>query len=487
MLCRVSTYDFILINAASDIVGCNVRGMAAYLNKHGINTKLLFLAKEYWETFEDGELSSIVDFARGARLIGISLFSNYLSISRCLTEHLQKELETPILWGGVHPTLRPKKCADIADAVCVGEGENALLELFAANKAADKFSIHYPIAGLCWKKDGNFIDHGFSALLENLDDIPVQDLFSDKAFVLINGQVAPITREHVTSSGYFANGRVPLSASRGCPFSCTFCNNNFMNKNSNTTKVRRKSVDHVIGEIASYIREWPEIKLVRFNDDAFISLPKTWMEQFCESYKRDIGLPLDVSGVAPIQLSEDKLAMLVDAGLKTMRMGIQTGSEKERLAYKRKETNKILIEKFAFLSRYDIEVRLDFILDNPFESDEGRIESLRFINEIPIKKVRLNFFSLTFYPGTELYDRAVLEGIITDEEKYLSTTDTKQLANTYLNALNYYLGIRCRPAVWLNILLSSFVRNNPLAVLLRRYFIWRYHCHETRFFSFRSK
>ena len=56
---------------------------------------------------------------------------------------------------------------------CVGEGENALLELFVANKAADKFSIHYPIAGLCWKKDGNFIDHGFSALLENLDDIPV--------------------------------------------------------------------------------------------------------------------------------------------------------------------------------------------------------------------------------------------------------------------------------------------------------------------------
>ena len=75
-------YDFILINAASDIVGCNVRGMAAYLNKHGINTKLLFLAKEYWETFEDGELSSIVDFARGARLIGIS---------RCLTEHLVEQ------------------------------------------------------------------------------------------------------------------------------------------------------------------------------------------------------------------------------------------------------------------------------------------------------------------------------------------------------------------------------------------------------------
>ena len=91
MLCRVSMYDFILINAASDIVGCNVRGMAAYLNKHGINTKLLFLAKEYWETFEDGELSSIVDFARGARLIGISLFSNYLSISRCLTEHLVEQ------------------------------------------------------------------------------------------------------------------------------------------------------------------------------------------------------------------------------------------------------------------------------------------------------------------------------------------------------------------------------------------------------------
>ena len=480
-------YDFLLIYVASDIVGNNVRGITAYLNKNGINTKLLFLAKEYWETLEDGELSSIVDFARETRLIGVSLFSNYLSLSRCVTGHLRKELETPILWGGVHPTLRPKECAGIADAVCVGEGENALLELFVTNKWANKFSIHHPIAGLCWKEDCNFIEHGFGSILENLNDIPGQDLFSDKAFVLINGQVTPLEREYITTSAYFINGRVSLLASRGCPFSCTFCNNSFLNENSNKPKVRRQSVDHVIDQITSNIREWPEIKLVRFNDDAFISLPKMWMEQFCENYKRDIGLPLDVAGVNPIQLSEEKLSLLVDVGLKTLRMGIQTGSEKARLAYKRKETNKILIEKFAILSRYDIKVRLDFILDNPFETDEERIESLRFINLIPLRKVQLNFYSLTFLPGTKLYDRAVLEGIITDEERYLSQTDTKQPAKSYINALNYYLGMRCRPKIWLDILLSGFVRNSPLTMILRKYFIWRYPFAEPRYSAFSSK
>jgi len=474
-------YDFLLIYAASDIVGNNVREMAAYLNNNGINTKLLFLAKEYWETLEDGELSSIVDFAREARLIGFSLFSNYLSVARCVTEHLQDELETQILWGGVHPTLRPKECAEIADAVCVGEGENALLELFAANKGADMFSIRHPIAGLCWKEDGNFIEHGFGAFLQNLDDLPSQDLFSDKAFALIDGKVSTISRESITA---YLNGRVSMLASRGCPFTCTFCINNFLNKNSNMPKLRRKSVDHVIREIASYIREWPEIRLVRFDDDAFISLPKLWMEQFCESYKCEIGLPLDVSGVSPISLREDKLAMLVDAGLKTIRIGIQTGSEKARLAYKRRETNKILREKFAFLSRYDIEVRLDFILDNPFESDEERVESLRFINSIPIRKVRFNFYSLTFYPGTELNSQAVLKGIITDEERYLSTTDSKQPTKTYINALNYYLGKRRRQAVCLNLLVSGFVRNNTLAAPLRKYFIWRYPFSEPRYFTF---
>jgi len=476
-------YDFLLIYAASDIVGHNVREMAAYLNRNGISTKLLFLAKEYWETLEDGEVSSIVDFAREVRLIGVSFFSNHLSVSRCVTEHLREELETPVLWGGVHPTLRPRECAGIADAVCVGEGEYALMDLFAENKGADKFSIRHPIAGLCWKEDGKFIEHGFGAFLQNLDDLPAQDFFSEMSFALTDGKVSPIPRESIKA--YF-NGRVAMLASRGCAFSCTFCINNFLNENSNKPKIRRKSVDHVIGEIASYIKEWPEISLVRLNDDAFISHPRSWMRKFCERYKREIGLPLDVSGVNPIHLREDKLAMLVDAGLKTLRMGIQTGSENARLAYKRKETDEILREKFAILSKHDIRVRLDFILDNPFESDEQRVESLRFIAAIPIRDVRLNFYSLTFYPGTELYDRAVAEGIITDEEMYLSTTDTKQPAATYLNALNYYLGIRRRPGIWLRLLLSGFIRKSPLTALVRKYFIWRYPFSEPRYFTFKG-
>lgn len=38
--------------------------------------------------------------------------------------------KTPIIWGGIHPTIRPDECFEYADMVCVGDGEDALKPFF---------------------------------------------------------------------------------------------------------------------------------------------------------------------------------------------------------------------------------------------------------------------------------------------------------------------------------------------------------------------
>jgi radical SAM superfamily enzyme YgiQ (UPF0313 family) len=76
----------------------------------------------------------------------------------------------------------------------------------------------------------------------------------------------------------------------------------------------------------------------------------------------------------------------------------------------------------------------DFILDNPYETDEDRIESLKLIAEIP-KPFHLHPFSLILYPGTQLYEMAKRDNLIWDEKKQIYETSFTNREPTYLNLL----------------------------------------------------
>ena len=75
----------------------------------------------------------------------------------------------------------------------------------------------------------------------------------------------------------------------------------------------------------------------------------TVLEQLCKLYKEEVKIPFAIYGVIPTYVREDKIALLVDAGMNRIRMGIQSGSENILEFYKRptklhriKEATKIL-------------------------------------------------------------------------------------------------------------------------------------------------
>lgn len=80
----------------------------------------------------------------------------------------------------------------------------------------------------------------------------------------------------------------------------------------------------------------------------------------------------------------------------------------------------------------------DIIVDNPWETDLEYARTLRFLVRLP-KPFRLFVYSLTLFPGTPLFDRALEEGLISDIErdvygKYMGFTN-----DTYLNELLFLL------------------------------------------------
>lgn len=80
----------------------------------------------------------------------------------------------------------------------------------------------------------------------------------------------------------------------------------------------------------------------------------------------------------------------------------------------------------------------DIILDNPWETDDDLIETLMFLSKLPTP-YRLSLFSLNFYPGTELYRKAKMDCIITDDLKDVYRKHFHRCNKTYLNNLFFLL------------------------------------------------
>ena len=124
-----------LISLYPDVISFGIRTLSACLKKEGHDVKIIFLLSEFWDKYEDRALGEAVDQLKDADLIGLSVMSNFWDNSVQITERIKKDLDVPILWGGTHPTIRPEECLDLggADIVCIGEGEDTLVELVSCH------------------------------------------------------------------------------------------------------------------------------------------------------------------------------------------------------------------------------------------------------------------------------------------------------------------------------------------------------------------
>tara|TARA_X000000368_G_scaffold30941_1_gene23009 strand:- start:219 stop:1082 length:864 start_codon:yes stop_codon:yes gene_type:complete len=206
--------------------------------------------------------------------------------------------------------------------------------------------------------------------------------------------------------------------------------------------IRMRSVDHIIKELEDVRDNMPFVKNILFNDDAFFLMPLEQIKEFSKKYKQKIKMPLIITGATPSTLSKTKLAVLVEAGLIEMRMGIQTLAEKTKRLYKRPHSNKQIYEAVKIINNHKdkVKVRYDIILESPWDTEDNTIETLRFLAKMPAP-YNLNLFSLVFFPGTDLYTKAKKEGIIRNdlEDVYRKHYGDESLKRSFLTSLFYLL------------------------------------------------
>ena len=414
-----------LISPYMQIQVFGLRTISACLKQEGHHVQTLFLPKPFKEQYREKALNEIVGISKDSDLIGISLMTNYFDNVVQITQKLKENCHVPILWGSIHTTVRPEECLNYADMVCIGEGERAIVELANKMEAGEDY---YNTRSIWFAVKGEIIKNPLQPLLQNLDDIPFPDYDYRTFFVLDEEdrlrKIARITLYPIIYT------TIPT---RGCPFSCTYCCNNAFNKMYSGQKIfRKRSIDNIINEllIAKTLAS-----VIRFDDDAFLNLSLREIKDFCKKYKEKIELPLVVTGATPSTISKEKLSLLVDTGLSAFRMGIQTGSNSIKKLYNIRHTNQQLERAARIIKDHNIKhVQYDIILDNPWETEEDVIKTLMFLSRLPVPYC-LSLFSLIFYPGTALYEKAKREGIITDDLVDVYRKHLHGCKNTYLNGL----------------------------------------------------
>ncbi len=301
------------------------------------------------------------------------------------------------IFGGVHVSAVPDRVIvrPEVDYVVVGEGEVALPQIV---KAIENGGSSEPIPNTRYKADDGTVIKGVQqGFIQNLDELPHYD--------------KTIWEDHIRIGDLYLT-----LATRGCPYTCTFCFNNFFARLPEERRgkyVRQRSVDHVIEEL-KWAKERYNIKCVDFQDDVF-TVNKAWIREFTLKYKAQIDIPFQCL-IHPKYFDDDIAKWLSEAGCTWIQMGIQTMDEKFKHEHLRRyEHSDHIIRALESMKRYGIKSKTDHMLGLPGEPIESQATALRLYAEQTPERIQT--FWTCFLPGTDMMKDGVAAGLVSPEQE----------------------------------------------------------------------
>ena len=357
--------------------------------------------KDVWK-LKEKDIFNVAKFLSEGNIVGLSSMTQYSTTVHKIIAKIRKiNPNAYIIWGGIHPIIHPEDAIKHADAVCTGEGEFAFktfLELFKSGK-------DYTTTPSFWFRKNNSIIKNLNLPLmkpEEMDELPPL-MYHDGELIYHRGKSFKSIKlnDFLDFTGLSYN----TVWSVGCPLKCTYCGNSkFIDYDSGYRRLRHSSARTIIEEIKRAISKHPHISTVVFHDDSFMALPYKILKEFADIYKAEVQIPFAVFGIIPNYVRENKISLLVDAGMNRVRMGIQSGSENILEFYKRptklkkiKEATKI----FNKFKKYMIPPAYDIILENPIEQTEDTRATVNMLYEMP-RPFTLNVYALRSIPNTQL-------------------------------------------------------------------------------------
>ena len=329
-------------------------------------------------------MSAVKDF--GPEIVGISFMTANSNSGYYLAKMIKNyNSAIPLIAGGTHPTLLPEEPLRKApfDFVVRGEGEETITDLINAVK--DKKDIG-SVLGISYLKDDKIVHNPNRPFIQNLDKLPFP------AFHLM---------KDAQKNTYACTG---ITTARGCPFKCNYCASNLMW----TRNVRFRSPANVVEEIKDRHNRLG-VKNYSFNDDTF-TLRSAFVEEIC---KRILELPFKITWHCDTRgdtLNIGVLKLMKKAGCNHVYLGLESGSPKIQKMIKKNIDNAKIKTAVKMARKAGIETTVYFMAGFPEETAEDLMQSITAMEDI--KPDHAIWSILTPYPGTEIWDMARKQGLV---------------------------------------------------------------------------
>ena len=294
----------------------------------------------------------------------------------------------PVVAGGVFPTFAPEICIkyDLVDMVCVGEGENALIDLCSKiNNRAD----YTDVTNLWIKKDDKIIKKNTISNPVDVNKNPIIDTSLFEENRLYRPMAGKVYKMY------------PVETIRGCPYTCRFCNSPDqmqLYKKLGHKFFRKKKMELVYKEL-KHFKEEHKVEYNYFWADTFLAMNKKEFEEFCEMYKQ-IHLPFWMQ-TRPETINDYNIKKLSEVGLHRISFGVEHGNEEFRAKIlDRRWKNKDIIERLKIPHKYGVQFSVNNITGFPTETKKLAFDTIELNRYIDADNQ--NIYGFVPFHGTPL-------------------------------------------------------------------------------------
>ena len=373
-------------------------------------------------------------------VIGLSLmFSGNWLHNRILIDYLGKCFPmASIIAGGEHVTAIPEVCIQQTHhlKICVcGEGEEAVA---AAVRAIENKSGFDQIPGIVYRNKDNLpIRNAAKNRIKEIEEIPwpAWELFPLEKYKK-HGIIYGVDRDVYS---------VPLSATRGCPYQCTFCSSPQM---WGTRYYMRNPID-VANEIEHFKDRFGVLNFDFYDLTAIIK--KDWIIEFAkEIIKRKLNITWQIpAGTRSEAIDQEVAHYLYLSGCRNITYAPESGSIETLKLIKKKVSLPDMLRSISYSSKEKMNIKINIIIGFPSEKHKNIWQTIWFLLKASwhgVNDMAPSVFSP--YPGSELFRQLSDAGKIDLNNDayfyqiiYVDTFFNNYFYNTNINkyALRFYL------------------------------------------------
>ena len=366
--------------------------ISGLLRAHGIETSLLNVNEQLGYGLDLDRIARDVERIN-PDLVGFSVLTTQYKYALEIARFLKARRDFPMVFGGIHPTMDPEGvlAEGVVDSICVGEGEEAMLETLGAGGPRGIRNMGYREGG--------------KTMLEPLRPYTDIRALPPKDYDIFDFQGMIDAKD----------GWVGLLASRGCPYRCTYCLNHRiirLYKDSGCLPkhyIRRHTVEQVIGEIEYLQSRYKRIKMFIFDDDLF-TFDKKWLSEFSQAYRKATRIGFVCN--AHVRMFDKEIARyLKEAGCRIVKFGVESGSDRiRRTMLHRYMTNRDIENAFKAAHKFGLHTSAFVMIGLPGEERADVMATIQLLAKVQPGRFRWTLFFP--FVGTKAYEIAAEAGAI---------------------------------------------------------------------------